>query len=292
MFEIGPGRTWAPLGYWVPSSPMPRPAFPEPDHGQPTATDQSVLGQRVHGVLTACRGEPARRQSQRRDGVSVELDEEDHHTSRQVAHCTFSINVWVRRTPLFSCCSSRVDIASRLLGKARITMRSSGLSSARTVRATCRSRRETWWRCTALPTAFDTTRPIRGPSSPPTVRRACTTISGCAARTPCLMVAPNSADRVIRYWAGSTPRDPRGSGSQRTTTLAAPARHDGAPGARTHAQTEAMDARPAPVVRLEGPLALGHGCLSLLRMAVAVRCTRLRCTPNEPTARYKLWSRS
>lgn len=35
-------------------------------------------------------------------------------------------------------------------------------------------------------------------------RRTCTTRSGCVARTPCLTVAPNSADRVIRYCAGST----------------------------------------------------------------------------------------
>lgn len=94
-------------------------------------------------------------------------------------------------------------MASRLPGKARITTRSAGSRSAIRLRATCLSRRATRWRCTALPTALDTTRPIRGPSEV-FARTACTTRSGCAARTPLLMVVPNSVDRVIRYRAGST----------------------------------------------------------------------------------------
>jgi len=53
-----------------------------------------------------------------------------------------------------------------------------------------------------------------------------------------------------------------------------------------------MNPRPAPVVRLEGPLALGHGCLSSLHLAVADRCTRRRCTRTNATAVGKLWSRS
>jgi hypothetical protein len=51
-----------------------------------------------------------------------------------------------------------------------------------------------------------------------------------------------------------------------------------------------MNARPAPVVRLEGPLALGHGCISSLRMAVAARRTRAWCTRTNATAVVKLWS--
>ena len=90
-FDIGPGCLRAPLGYWVPSSPMPRPALPEPDHGQPTPPDHAVLRQRIHGVLTTRRREPARRQSQRRDGVAVELDEEDQRPDRKVRHRAFSI---------------------------------------------------------------------------------------------------------------------------------------------------------------------------------------------------------
>src|SRR5690349_7891605 len=73
----------AALGYWVPSSPMPRTAFHKPDHRQPPAPDQSVLGQGLDGVLTAGRLEPARGQAQRRDGVSIELDEEDRDAGHQ-----------------------------------------------------------------------------------------------------------------------------------------------------------------------------------------------------------------
>src|ERR1044071_6799110 len=66
------------LGYWVPSSPMPRSTLEQPHRGQPPATHQPVLTQRVDGVLTAGRGEPACGQPHRRNGVAVELDEEDH----------------------------------------------------------------------------------------------------------------------------------------------------------------------------------------------------------------------
>lgn len=52
------------------------------------------------------------------------------------------------------------------------------------------------------------------------------------------------------------------SRSQGTAALAATARHDGAACARTHTQPEAVHTGPAAVVRLESPLALGHGCFS------------------------------
>ena len=60
-----------------------------------------------------------------------------------------------------------------------------------------------------------------------------------------------------------------GSRSQRTAALATPTGHDGPTGPGPHPQPKAMHPRPAPVVGLKGPLALGHGCLSLLRMASA-----------------------
>lgn len=59
-----------------------------------------------------------------------------------------------------------------------------------------------------------------------------------------------------------------GSGSQRTTALATPARHNRTAGTGAHPQTEAVNPRPAPVVRLKGALALGHDCLSSSRLAV------------------------
>lgn len=51
------------------------------------------------------------------------------------------------------------------------------------------------------------------------------------------------------------------SGRERAATLAAPTGHDRAPGTSAHPQAEAMHAGSAPVIRLEGPLALGHDVL-------------------------------
>ncbi len=82
-----------------------------------------------------------------------------------------------------------------------------------------------------------------------------------------MTVAPNSVDRVIRYCAGSTSGARADSGRQRTTSLTAPAGYDRAPGTRPHPQAESMHPCATPIVRLECPLALGHGCISSLRLA-------------------------
>src|SRR6185312_17036382 len=74
--RVGP----VPLGYWVPSSPMPRTALGEPDHRQPSAAQDPVFPQGFHRVLTARRGEPTRGQPQRRDGVAIELDQKNENT--------------------------------------------------------------------------------------------------------------------------------------------------------------------------------------------------------------------
>ena len=55
---------------------------------------------------------------------------------------------------------------------------------------------------------------------------------------------------------------PRGSGSQRPAAFAAAAGDDRAARPGPHPQPETVDARAASIVRLEGPLALGHGGLS------------------------------
>ena len=96
-------RGAATLRYRVPSSPMPRPAFQQPHRGQPAALEEAVLGQRVHRVLAARRGEPARRQAQRRNGVAVELDDEDH-AARAL---TDRPNASPRRLALRSCPAQR-----------------------------------------------------------------------------------------------------------------------------------------------------------------------------------------
>ena len=86
-------------------------------------------------------------------------------------------------------------------------MRSVGSSLFIMLRARCRRRRATRCRSTEPPTALVTTKPIWGPSGLPSPRWAWTTRFGCATRTPRLTVVPKSADRVIRYRAGSTLSD-------------------------------------------------------------------------------------
>lgn len=61
---------------------------------------------------------------------------------------------------------------------------------------------------------------------------------------------------------------------QRATALAAPVRHNGPAGPGPHPQPEPVHPCPAPVVRLESPLALGHGSISLLRLAPAAHTDR------------------
>ena len=67
---------------------------------------------------------------------------------------------------------------------------------------------------------------------------------------------------------GATSRQSEtGSGSQRAAALTAPAGYDRPAGAGAHPQPEAVHPRASPVVRLKGPLALGHGCFSSLHLA-------------------------
>ena len=75
-------------------------------------------------------------------------------------------------------------------------------------RAAWRSRRATRWRSTADPTGLAMISPTRGPVASSGARRTCTTISGCAARTPYLTAASNSVDRLMRLRAESTAERP------------------------------------------------------------------------------------
>src|SRR5882672_10383617 len=81
-------RRSATFGYWIPSSPMPRSALQQPDHRQPTATDQAVLGERVNRVLTTGRTEPTCWHPHRRHRMAIQLDEEDRTACSQGTHST------------------------------------------------------------------------------------------------------------------------------------------------------------------------------------------------------------
>lgn len=172
--------------YRIPPSVMPRSAFQQTHRGEPPAPDRTELGESVDCVLATGGREPTGRWPQRRNRVAVELNHEDRcpRDGRPCGHLDTPERNSMRWSAVLSSCSNRVDGACRLLGNARITTRSAGPRSSRMVRAACRSRRDTWCRWTALPTALDTTRPILGPDRPAPSDRVCTTMFGCVARVP------------------------------------------------------------------------------------------------------------
>ena len=107
-------------------------------------------------------------------------------------------------------------------------------------------------RCTALPTDFETTRPIRGPSSkvPSEDRNACTTRSGCTARTPWLIVAPPSMAS-----SGTARKHRARSRVDHAVSLRRPLPrrllwHSAA--------RKSMHPRPTAVIGLKGPFAAGR----------------------------------
>ena len=209
----------APFGYRVPSSVVPRTTLQQSHRGQPATPKQSVLGQSVGRVLATGRHKPACRRPQRGHHVPITLDDRNRGPSgaaRPGRHDRRSKSLRTRRTPVRNSARSCAESASRLPCKARITTRSEGSRSLTMRCAACRSFRATRWRSTAPPTDLATMNPTRGAPSEGYVapRYPCTTRSGCAARTPCLTVWVKSADRVIRYRAGSTWCATRGSGSQ------------------------------------------------------------------------------
>ena len=162
-------------------------------------------------------------------------------------------------------------MAYLLLGSARITTRSAGSRSAITDRATCRSRRATRCRCTELPTVFATTSPTLGPTLIGVVASACVH-HDVGLHRPHPLVDCGTEFRRPRHPVLRRKHRARScveSRSQRAAALATPAGHDRPAGPGPHPQPKPMHPRTAPVVGLKGPLALGHGCHSSLRLATA-----------------------
>ena len=267
---------------------MPRSALQQPHHRQPAAPDQAVLAERVHRVLATGRGEPARRQPQRRDHVAVQLDDEDHAAR----------DGWPSRP------------SSRPAAGHRATLRRASGPAQRRPQFLLQPRRD------RVPTAR------AAPGSPPGRAGSSSSITprarGAAAGPP--GAAARRCQRIsrppVRSWVrrrarrrdaqcvhdeiglhrphpltdrGTEIRRPRHpvpgrkhrakscveSRSQRTAALATPARHDRPPGTGAHPQPEAVHPRTTPVVGLKGPLALGHGCHSSLRLASATHAMKL-----------------
>jgi hypothetical protein len=91
---------------------------------------------------------------------------------------------------------------------------------------------------------------------------------------------------LSRKHSATPARDRAESRSERAAALAAPARHDGPTRARTHPQPEAVHTCTTPVVGLESPLALGHGCYSSMKVAPAPVVTRRPCPSRSNRGTY------
>ena len=106
------------------------------------------------------------------------------HARRQTGHrCATPPQALSRRSARRTSASNSFELAVAAAGSARSTRQAPGSSvascgSCRTLAVTCRRRRDTAWRVTALPTAFETTSPMRGPpvNVPPWTYRYTTTV--------------------------------------------------------------------------------------------------------------------
>src|SRR6184192_2855578 len=80
-------------------------------------------------------------------------------------------------------------------------------------------------------------------------------------RKLCRLTVPDVVTQAASFGPAGTRHETGtdGSGRELGAALAATRRHDGATRAGPHPETEPVDPRPTTVVRLERPLALGHG---------------------------------
>ena len=197
------------------------------------------------------------------------------------------------RSALRSCAASSSLDTLTALGRARTTTDVSVRHSSRTSSNAARIRRATRCRITALPTDLLTIMPSHGPPELAMSIRQPVGSGHCAGstdtvswrsrddtRTPFLSVREKS-DRVEIRWIDaitdpiategfrrpalpeSRPAVLRRSGRELCAALAATGVDDRTPRAGTHTQPETMHASTTTDVRLESPLALGHGWYSL-----------------------------
>jgi hypothetical protein len=266
----------------------------KPAHRQPQATRRAVGAQRLHGVLTARRGEPASGGEQRADEPLVQDNGDDKHPCRWCRHGRVCV-VNVRRAHSWRSAptcrrSSRPMTRSRsaarsawcapaAAGWARSTSRQPPGSEARRLRISSRSRRFTRLRTTAEPTARLTTKPTfaGSPERTAPAESAAPGAGPASSRWPASMEPParrpvrstrrKSSVRLILDCCGSTAppaqRRPPGSVTRRPAWSDAQLRpalmtargKDSTARPGTHPQPEAVDLGPPTVVRLECTLA-------------------------------------
>lgn|GEM_PF-2690329 len=200
-----------PCGRHVVDAPCgPRVTAQHAAHRKPRAAQSSVPRYRGDRVARARRVVPAGRRGEWRDEALVEPQQpkddqtrKAHDPTRGSLHrATSNFRVTRRRRESYCSASSPNDDVAAA-GNARTTSRAPAGRSPRPCPTTARSRRLTRFLVTAFPTPLETTKPTFAFPSP---GARWTTIASRPARAPPRMACRNSAERRMRFWAGSTPQ--------------------------------------------------------------------------------------
>ena len=200
-------------GNGIQAARVPRVAAQQAPAGEPAPSERSVRRDGLDGVGRARGIEAAARTEQRGDQELISAEQQDHHPGhgRPFAGAAEGVNAASARS---SASASSAEDAVAAAGRARTTSRVPGGRASKRAATRCRSRRRTWLRMTAPPTARETTNPACAWGAPLSLGAArCTTTNGVATpparRRPARSVATKSVLRRNRAPAGSTPVRPR-----------------------------------------------------------------------------------
>src|SRR5581483_2063004 len=140
-----------------------RMAAQHPPHGKPTASSEPEPADRLDGVATARRGEPAPRRQRRADRPLVEAQNcqngTRHRPADSPAHGPGTVS---RCSAASKSLPRRAEESASAPGRARITVELPTGSRSSRSRSWARNRRLTRCRTTLAPTVRPTTRPARG----------------------------------------------------------------------------------------------------------------------------------
>jgi hypothetical protein len=187
--------------YGVPATGRERLAACQPAHGEPAAVQRAEPEDRLPGVLAAARCEPAPLPEQRTDQRLVRPDRFPQGTRGQPrlpATLRCQGPTPSRSRALSMSAARSAELATAAGGSARTTVSDPAGSADHRAAITCRSRRRTWLRTTAFPTALLVTKPIlAGPVAGCSLAgRRWTTTSGRPERRPPRRAAAKSCERV------------------------------------------------------------------------------------------------
>jgi hypothetical protein len=184
-------------------APMPGVAAQQPADSEVAAASGAEPLDGLRGVVTARRGEPARRRAPRADEDLPAADQYKHDPRRQ-APIARHRGTCIRASADPRSAPSRSDVAPAESGSARTTSPLPD-GSVGTFAANCaRNRRATRCRTTLPPTERPTINPTRGGASAVKPACRCTTRQPRRLRAPSRTTEVKSPDRRIRFARGNT----------------------------------------------------------------------------------------